>query len=288
MTYQPLQLAEAFLKAGELEDALDALDAALDADPTSDDARRLRAGVLARLPGTSNTARALDDLHALAHPTAEDALLESRLVQAAQDTAAAIGVTEAALARFPGDPRLSERLLGLLRETGEHAKAEALLADFPGGDWRWQAWRGDFAADRGDDRAAVRHYTVALDLIAFAQGIPAQPVRMTQDAADLDAASMTIAASAARLLLSRAHAHRRAGNRSAAGDDYAQAAVLLPGDPAIPFYRGMLAALEGDLAAAVPLCRDALRAAPAPLRRILHAELAADPRLLDLANRLKA
>lgn len=288
MSYHPLQLAEAFIKAGELEDALDALNTVLDTEPDNDTARRLRAGVLARLPGDGHAAQALDDLRALANPDTEDILLESRLVQAIEDIDAAIRVIEAALTRFPADPRLSERLLGLLRETGEPAKAEAVLANLPDDDWRWLAWSGDFAADKGDDPAAVRYYSAALDLIAASHSLPAQPARMTGDATNLDAATLTVAASAARIVLSRAHAYRRAGNIAAAQTGYERAAVLLPTDPAIPFYQGMVAALQGDISAGVVLCRDALRAAPAPLRRTLHAELAANPRLMELSARLKA
>ncbi|MEO1163713.1 MAG: tetratricopeptide repeat protein, partial [Chloroflexota bacterium] len=46
MAYTPMQLAETFLKTGELEDALDALNQQLEAEPADEEARRLRVQVL--------------------------------------------------------------------------------------------------------------------------------------------------------------------------------------------------------------------------------------------------
>ena len=42
MGYSPLQLAQAFIKTGEIEDALDALNQHLEATPSDDETRRLR------------------------------------------------------------------------------------------------------------------------------------------------------------------------------------------------------------------------------------------------------
>ncbi|MBZ0278924.1 MAG: tetratricopeptide repeat protein, partial [Anaerolineae bacterium] len=46
MGYSPMQLAEAFIKTGELTDALDALNQQLETVPQDDYARRLRSQVL--------------------------------------------------------------------------------------------------------------------------------------------------------------------------------------------------------------------------------------------------
>ena len=49
--YSPIELAEAFIRTGELADALDALNPHLEAQPNDETALRLRAAVLMRLPG---------------------------------------------------------------------------------------------------------------------------------------------------------------------------------------------------------------------------------------------
>ncbi len=287
MAYHPMQLADAFIKAGELEDALDALDTALENDPTDESAHRLRAGVLARLPGDDHRARALDDLRALSAPDADDALLESRLAQENGDLNAAIAAVENALTRYPVDPRLTERLLGLLRVSGDTSRANAVLSTLPDDDWRWRAWAGDIAADNRNYAAAITAYTAAIDLIAAKYPLPTSTASVVLDAGVSDAAALTVAGSVARLVLSRAHMYRQSGNLSAAGDEYAQAAIMLPDDPAIPFYQGIITALNGDTDAAVNLCRAALDAASTVVADHLRDELASDARLDTVLTRLE-
>ncbi|NJL57363.1 tetratricopeptide repeat protein [bacterium] len=173
MAYTPMQLAEAFIHAGELTDALKALDDALSAAPEDDRARSLRAQVLARMP--DGGALALADLAQLMHPHPEDSLLAARLHAEAGDLPSAIAALDVGLSQFVGEPRLTEGLLGLLRAAGDLERARSLAESLPTDDWRWCVWRGDLAADEGDETAALDHYRAALAQIDTRYALPDAP-----------------------------------------------------------------------------------------------------------------
>src|SRR5690242_19339862 len=79
MPYSPMELADAFIRAGELADALDALNQQLIDQPADDEARRLRAQVLMRIPGEEHVQAALGDLESIASPTQDDNLRRALL-----------------------------------------------------------------------------------------------------------------------------------------------------------------------------------------------------------------
>ncbi|HRL13690.1 MAG TPA: hypothetical protein PKX07_17550, partial [Aggregatilineales bacterium] len=89
----------------------------------------------------------------------------------------------------------------------------------------------------------------------------------SRDAALLDAAR-------AHLITLRASAAWAAGDLVLADADYAAAAQILPGDPLLPFNRGMIAAARGDLTAARALCAAAYASASPRRREGLRAEAA--------------
>ncbi len=210
--YSPRELAEAFLQAGELEDACAALDQQLEIQPTDTEARRLRAAVLLRLPGRPRDA--LRDLDAIADPTPDDHLLRAQICDALGDGEGAFAALwQVWLASH--DLRAADRLLQYLYRRGEIAEALLLLLQLPK-TWRWFAWRGDFSALLGEDAGAILIYGAALHDLGRGED---SAIRATQRA---------------YLLLKRAEVYRRLKRWAEADADYAAASAIIPNDPTIP------------------------------------------------------
>jgi len=161
MPYNALQLAEAFIRAGELADALDALQTHLDANPADDASRRLRVSILRRMPDESHYRAALDDLDHLSSLTADDWVQRSILLQGLNDWSGANTAMEQARHLAPDDERITERYLLTLEKSGQNGDALALLESLPQ-TWRWLQTAGDIAQRMGDTEAALKHYTAAL------------------------------------------------------------------------------------------------------------------------------
>lgn len=161
MSYSPLEIAQAALDAGQVDEALDLLNGTLRDAPDDADALRLRAALLARLPGRG--AEALRDLERLAAPTPDDLRLRARLLSQTGDLSAARGCLER-LWEAERDPRDAEALLRLLLESGKAGEALRLLGALPAA-WTWDIWRGDAHAALGDRAAALRCYRAALDAL---------------------------------------------------------------------------------------------------------------------------
>ena len=254
MPYSPLELAEAFIKTGELNDALDALNAHLETNPNDDAARRLRAAVRLR---TGDFAPALADIEALSTPSADDYLQRSVILERMGELDHAIEAVQQARAVKSGDERLAERLVGLLLQQKQFIEVQALIDEMPN-TWRWRQWAGDAAVQSGEDESAVSYYSEALTLLAQHFDL----------SADRNAAAIQ-----ARLLLARADAYSRLDRHDAAEADYLAAAKIIPDEPMIPFKRGLLAAGRGDLETAVVLCRKAFSKANEVLRASMEQEL---------------
>lgn len=268
--YSPLELAQAFMQTGELDDALAALDEQLTAQPEDADARRMRAEVRARKGTDEALHGALDDYARLTALSPDDAIRCSGLYERLGDLNGAIQTIENLRQQFPGDARLTERHVHLLHSSGQHAAALAVIRALPADQintWRWQQWVGDLSAEMRSDRAAIEAYSQALDLLeAHSTGMDerwALPLR-------------------ARILLARSSVNRKRGEYMSAEADAAAADTLIPDDPAVPFNRGLIAALNGDLTTAKALVRGALEAAPDVMREAFVRELKADPRFAPL------
>jgi tetratricopeptide (TPR) repeat protein len=161
MAYSPLQLADAFIRTGELNDALDALNTHLDANPGDDVARRLRASVLRRMEGSHYQRAALDDLSQLATPTADDEVERSILLQRLGEWQAASTAMRRAHEFRPDDERIIERYVMTLERSGQPEQAKMLLEGLPK-TWRWLQIAGDLAQAVGDNEAARDWYDAAL------------------------------------------------------------------------------------------------------------------------------
>lgn len=259
--YSLLEVARAFIRSGEIADALDALDAALAADPTHQEARRLRAEVHARGTDERQLRAALVDYAALEALTVTDALRMAALWQRVGDDAAALAVLDAARAQYPADERLPEQQATLHMARGQYAEALALITRRPV-TWRWLALAAECDAARGQHAAAVQWLTQALALLDAQQ----------------DHDSPFYAEQRARLLSARGRAHRALARYTDALDDYTAAYQAMPNDPLILFNQAVVMQLSQQPGAAV-YYRLAYQAASPALRDIMRAEIASDARL---------
>ncbi|MDX2161901.1 MAG: hypothetical protein SF162_11300 [bacterium] len=256
MGYSPMERAEAFLRAGELHDALDALSEQIAAIPDDQAAYRLRIGILLRLAHQepdqhdSHLQAAAADLTHLEPLMVEDLIHQYQVVQRLQGADAA---HQLLIDRYTGsspgdpahDPRWVELLLESLYQRGDSATAINLLFDLPK-TWRWLRWNGDFHALKGDDRVALDYYCSALDTLD----------ETAQDSAPK--AAGFIGNLRAQLLIRRAAMYERLGLYAEAEIDLAEAESLLPADPMIRFRRGLMLFLSGQPDSAFALCRAAL------------------------------
>lgn len=161
MNYSPLQLAEAFIQTGELTDALDALNNHLSDKPADDEAWRLRAAVLMRLPTEAELRRALADLDSVSVVSADDWVKRSIILGRLEDWGAASAAMQQAHQMRPDDERISERYIETLAKSRQVAQAFSLLAALPR-TWRWLQIAGDLARAAGDAQAAARDYSEAI------------------------------------------------------------------------------------------------------------------------------
>lgn len=271
MSYSPMELANAFIRAGELPDALQALDTQLTAQPDDDEARRLRAAVLLRLPDEEHLQRARTDLEALAAKTPADYVQLSILAERLADPEQAVAMMQSACQLAPDDERLLERLLSLLIKQQHFTEALTLVRS-RGRDWRWLQWEADLLTLCADFTAAAAVYQQALNLLEE---------RLDYRANRVAGALRT------HLLLALGYACRRSGQLETADTCYRAALEYYPDDTTIAFNRGLLLALRGELDEAVQQCRAALEATENPELRTgmihtLHSETA----LKMLAERL--
>lgn len=205
-----LARADAFLMAGELADALEALDSYLSDHPDDGDIRRLRAAVLLRMPGEEPAWAALEDLAAMRVRTAEDEIARVRALRQLGEEVAAHEALFDAYERT-GDLRLADLLLASLYQRGETDLGFDVLDTLPA-TTVWLHWRGEFALQAGDPAAAVAAYSAALDRL---DAVPPSDLILNERG---------------RLLLRRAEAYQRAGDDPAAHADREAARRLLPAE----------------------------------------------------------
>lgn len=263
MSYSPMELAEAYIKAGELDDALEALNDHLAHNADDDDARRLRVQVTLRLGTPDHLLGALDDLDALHEPTPADAYTRSVVLERQGNVAEALAAARDA-ATDP-DPNRQSRAVGrvvdLLRKLGALEEALKLALER-----NWVQQAADLAADLNDPARALPYYDQALAR-AGALGSVTSP----EIAANIKA----------RVLLKRAGVHMALHHDTEAEADYRAAAEVIPDDPMIFFNLGVLAARRGEAEAATALLREAHGRANGTLRANMTAA-AGEAAVVDL------
>jgi tetratricopeptide (TPR) repeat protein len=264
-----MQLAEALIQTGELNDALDALNQQLEMASDDDSARRLRIGVLLRLAGDSDFRVALADFDNLAKISAEDEVQRSIILEKLRDLEGALQAMIQALALKPDDARLVERSLHLLIAQDKIGAALELVRTQPR-IWRWLQWEGDLLVMSGDDIVATARYGLALAQINE---------RYTGE-------DHFITPIRARLLLARGDAYRRLGDLNQAEKHYIAAGKLIPTDPTIPFNRGLIAMQRGSLPNALKFCREGLEQASTLLRAEMEKALHSDEQYAELTREL--
>lgn len=266
MAYTPLQLAEAFIKAGELTDALDALNQQLEDDPKDDESRRLRAEVLLRLGKESQLRQAIDDLQAIDEQTAVDFYLLSVVAERHDENVKrALDFAQQAYEASDEEPQKSralERVLDLMRKAGELRAALTLALEKD-----WVQWAADAAADLHDDEQALTYYGEALARI---EGLYSRT--SPEMAANIKA----------RVLLKRGGVYQRMGKLAEADLDFDAAVKVIPDDPMIPFNRGLIAMKEGKTKDATEYVQSALENVPVALREMMHDEVKSDDAYVPL------
>jgi tetratricopeptide (TPR) repeat protein len=249
MPYTPMQLADAFIQTGELQDALDALDQQLKSNPADDEARRLRIQVLMRIPGDANLQAATMDFQKLSSMTAHDAISHYEVLTKLGEGEAAFQVLEGAWENDHTD-RLAEVFIQCLLSRGDGGYALDVSGSMPK-TWRWLNWDGDAAVVLADHHLALDYYSQALNDLQ-------QRMNGTENAF-----TANIKAS---ILLKRGEMRQQIGQLVEADTDYQAAEAIIPSDPMIPFKRGLLALLRGDLQQAENLCYAAWGASSETLR----------------------
>jgi tetratricopeptide (TPR) repeat protein len=250
MPYTPMQLAEAFLKTGEIQDALDALNQELSENAANEEARRLRIQVLISLAGQTNLELAIEDFAKLSSPSAEDYQRLSILHERLGDLSLAVEAIGKARDNASDDERLTERYLDLLLSQRDYQAALDLVRG-QRANWRWIEREGDILALMGDDTTATARYGLVLSQLESFEG------QIRPD---------YLQALKARVLLARAHAYRRLGQADIAQEHYQAAQSLVPKDPTIAFNLALLEALRGNKAAAIQQGQIALAAASPSLK----------------------
>lgn len=281
MEYTQLELAEAFLHAGELDDALDALNNHLASSPTDENARRTRAQVLTRIgvsrdePHQLNAA--LADLNAIQSPSTEDITRRVNVLLQLGDKEAAYRLLIETWANkaHTKDPRILELLLESLYQRAESAYAIEILFDQPKTS-RWLRWTGDFHALKGDHRVALEYFCSALD----------QLEESTQDANPISEGFINNLRG--QLILRRAEVHTKLALYEEAEVDYTEAGTLIPSDPMISFLRGIAIYHQGTrLEEAVTLCKNALNSTTSEtIRAEMHTLLSEKDRYNLLINNI--
>jgi hypothetical protein len=246
-----LEQAHALLLTGDVDDALALLDAV-----AGDEARRLRAQLLAR---HSQPSQALAELDALSHATPEDALLRARLLNALERPQEAAAALTALHAASPDDKRLSELLYDQLMTMGD-AQAAAEVARPLSDDWRWRMRLAEAEAEAGHPAAALAHYEQVLAVLhsRHAEAIP-DYLRSAYVSALIGAASAAIDA-----------------GQFARAREYLHTAAACSDDPAIACYDALARRGLGD-----PDADAALQAALARCTPTLRAALLSDPQRLQ-------
>lgn len=257
MAYSALQMAEAFIQAGELTDALEALNTHLAENAADDAAREMRLMVLSRLEDTQHLTQIIEDVAGLAAPQATHFTQQAQALYALDRQDEAVTALERALALAPEDQRVAEQALNLYIKLKDWLAALKLI-DLQPRTWHWLQWQGDVLVHMGDERGAITCYKESLRLLeAFTTDSP------------------YIKAVRGRLWITLGHSQRRVGLLDEAEASYQNAQELLPDDATIVFYRGLVKALAGQIEEAAALCRDGLAQTNPELRDTLVEALSA-------------
>ena len=270
MSYTPMQLAEVFIKTGELTDALDALNQQLIDEPTDNNARRLRASVLQRLANPDQLQAALDDLRQLSDASADDYVQQSIIYERMEQADEAIQAMQEAHRLSPDAERILERLVDLLTHAKQHKEVLDLLVDAPQ-TWRWLMRQADIHSLNNNPSEAL----VALNL--------AQAHLETMFPDLLSPVSRN---TMAQIHVARGQVQMNLDNLKESETDYKDALYHIPDDATILFNLGLIYARQDMLSRAERYCKKAFENASPYIRQMLLDVLSNDERYLPLRNQM--
>lgn len=270
MSYTPMELAEVFIKTGELNDALEALNQQLANAPQDAKARRLRASVLLRFDEPEQLKQALVDLQQIPDPAREDFVQQSVIYERLGKKDDAIQVMHTAHETLPEDERILERLVEVMTDAEHYNEVIALLKNAPQ-TWRWLMRQADTytAINQPEDalialnRAADHLVTIFPDLLS--------PVSRN---------------SMARIHVARGQVYMKLNDLDAAESDFKDALYHIPDDVTITFNLGLIYALKENMSKAKRYCQKALNATSDYVRQTLIDVLDSDERYDELKANL--
>lgn len=270
MPYSAMELAEAFLKTGELDDALDAINQQLDEVPEDDEARRLGLQIQMRLLAQEELPNLLTEFDKLSVKQAGDWQTKSLILERLNNLPEAISAIQSARQLAPDDKRLTERLLDLLLSVESYGEAIKLVREQEK-NWRWLEREGDVLVLAGDDMLATARYGLVLAKLEELEGT------MRED---------YLQALKVRVMLARAHAYRRLEHLDIAKELYQNATLLIGDDVTIQFNLGLIAYMEGNSDTAIAMCEQALATASPGLKAEMIKSLSEDSRFSPLKQAL--
>ncbi|MGB7340201.1 MAG: tetratricopeptide repeat protein [Phototrophicaceae bacterium] len=270
MPYTPMELANAFIKTGELDDAIIALQEHLEQNQADDEARRLYIQVQMRLSRGDDLANLIYEFDSLGDKTSDDWQLQSVIHERLDTLPLAIDAIRQALDLIPDDERLTERYLDLLLKNHDYEVALNLVRG-QAKSWRWLEREGDILVLLGNDILATARYGLVLaHLDALMDSVHDDYLQSLK----------------ARVILARAHAYRRLEHTDIAEALYLEARAIVGDDVTIAFNLGLLAYMNGDMNEAIEQCKAALAAASATLRDHMLRSLDEDAQFITLKQQL--
>lgn len=272
MSYTAMELAEVFLKTGELDDALDAINQQLSEHPDDDTARRLRIQIMMRQREPEQLQLALSDVEKIHDKNARDWQMCSIIHERLGNLGNAVAAIQFARDLDPDSERLTERLLDILIASDDYDPALSLIREQERS-WRWLEREGDLLVLMGDDTLATARYGLVLSHLS--------QLESTIQEEYLQALKL-------RVILASAHCYRRLGHIAPARELYNEAKKIISDDSSIDFNLGLLAALDGDIKQAVDMCRQALKQAPHIIRLEMLQSIENDESLSSLSEYLNA
>lgn len=270
MPYSAMELAEVFIKTGELDDALNALNQQLNNYPDDINALRLRASVLLRYKEPIKLEMALKDLAGIVDPSSTDLVQQSIIYEQLGRYDSAIASMKAACDLSPDDERMLERQVDLLIHEKHYDEALSLIKQAPE-TWRWMQLAADVYVRMNQHEPALRLYQQAQQALEERFEVPPPHIRATLG----------------RLHLAQANSWRQCANLEGSLAEYKQALEYLPDEATIRFNMGLIFALQGDLSRATEICRTALAETNDYLREMMLESLKEDAQFMALSQSLK-
>jgi len=270
MSYTPMQLAEVFIKTGELSDALDALNKQLVVEPNDNNARRLRVSVLLRLDKPEHFQAALTDLQQLSDGSADDYVQQSVIYERMNQIDESIKAMQEAHHLSPDGERILERLVDLLTHKKRYDEVLDLLQNAPQ-TWRWFMRQADIHTLKNNPTEAL----VALNL-----------AQAHLETVFPDLLSPVSRNTMAQIHVARGQVHMKLDNLKDAEKDFKDALYHIPDDATILFNLGLIFARRDMLARAERSCKKAFKNASPYIRQMLIDVLNGDEQYKILREKL--